>query len=491
LRKNQRRGPLFRIDTDLEPIAVHEPSAQSDEKYPRCIPMIPRREESERTLSERRCQHGLRAGAPKLEVCVARRWSKNGGLGYAATREICGLPCVSGRVCYQLHVLWSSVTSTSRALVLGFRGQQATKRVGVLRHYLAGVLVVAVFSVLSMAFSGFVSGLSTLGTRIFAVTFPLGMLFMTIRFGVGPAIFTAVTGVLVFDYVFLPPALEFTMPNLKDGVTVGAMFATAATATVYAERLRRQIQWTRRQAEVEGLRNALLSGLSHDLRTPLGALVAAGRALHEDQLDPEERRDFSRMVFEESARLNRLVGRLLELTRLESGRLTSRPGLQAIDEVIGSALYRLEKELGSRSVRTHVPEEVPLTTFDPILIEQVMINLVENAIRHTPANSPIYISAWVHEDDILVEVADRGPGVPSGDEERVFEKFYRVGGHRQGDGGMGLGLTLCRAIVAAHDGRIWLDNRPGGAVVRFTLPIHDDATSEQRSPQGLASRKRA
>jgi two-component system, OmpR family, sensor histidine kinase KdpD len=159
--------------------------------------------------------------------------------------------------------------------------------------------------------------------------------------------------------------------------------------------------------------------------------------------------------------------------------------------VIGSALYRLEKELGSRSVRTHVPEEVPLTTFDPILIEQVMINLVENAIRHTPANSPIYISAWVHEDDIIVEVADRGPGVPIGDEERVFEKFYRVGGLRQGDGGMGLGLTLCRAIVAAHDGRIWLDNRPGGAVVRFTLPIQNDATCELRSPEGLASSERA
>jgi two-component system, OmpR family, sensor histidine kinase KdpD len=357
-----------------------------------------------------------------------------------------------------------------------------------LRRYLAGVVVVAVFSILSVALSGFVSGLSMLSTRIFAVTLPLGMLFMTIRFGVGPAIFTAVTGVLVVDYVFLPPAVEFSMPNLKDGVTLGSMLATAAIATVYAERLRRQILWTRRQAEVEGLRNALLSGLSHDLRTPLSALVAAGRALHEDQLDPEERRDFSRMVFEESTRLNRLVGRLLELTRLESGRLTSRPGLQAIDEAIGSALYRLEKELGSRSVRTHVPEEVPLTTFDPILIEQVMINLVENVIRHTPANSPIYISAWVHEEDIIVEVADRGPGVPTGDEERVFEKFYRVGGHRQGDGGMGLGLTLCRAIIAAHDGRIWLDNRPDGAVVRFTLPIQDDATTEQPSPESLGSR---
>jgi two-component system sensor histidine kinase KdpD len=310
------------------------------------------------------------------------------------------------------------------------------------------------------------------------------MLLATIRLGLGPAIFAAVTGVVLFDYVFLPPTHAFTVPSARDGVTIAVMLATAATSTVYAERLRRQVDWTRRQADVEGLRNALLSGLSHDLRTPLTALVAAGRALHEGHLDPGELRDFSRVVFEESARLNRLVARLLELTRLESGRLTTKPGLQAIDEAIGSALYRLEKELGSRNVRTHVPEEVPLTTFDPVLVEQVMINLVENVIRHTPPDSPIEISAWRDEEDIVVEVADQGPGVPAGDEERVFEKFYRVSGNRQRDGGMGLGLTLCRAIIAAHDGRMWMNNRPeGGASVRFAIPIRRDQTMALPSPE--------
>jgi two-component system sensor histidine kinase KdpD len=111
----------------------------------------------------------------------------------------------------------------------------------------------------------------------------------------------------------------------------------------------------------------------------------------------------------------------------------------------------------------------------------VMINLVENVIRHTPPESPISISAWVADHDIVVEVADRGPGVPTGDEQMVFEKFYRAGGRRS-DGGMGLGLTLCRAIISAHEGRIWLENLPaGGAAVRFAIPIRSDAAAEARA----------
>jgi K+-sensing histidine kinase KdpD len=307
-------------------------------------------------------------------------------------------------------------------------------------------------------------------------------------FGLGTGtVLTAVLAALALCCLLSTARFQIHLPGLKDGAAMAVVLAAAATASVYAERLRRQVDRSQKQAEVETLRNALLSGLSHDLRTPLSVLVAAGRALHEEALDPEERRDFSRVVFEESVRLNRLVSRLLELIRLESGRLISRPGLPAIDEVIGSSLYRLEKDLGGRSVRTHVPEEVPLTTFDPVLLEQVMINLVENVIRHTPPESPISISAWVADHDIVVEVADRGPGVPTGDEQMVFEKFYRADGKRR-DGGMGLGLTLCRAIISAHEGRIWLENRPGGgAAVRFAIPIRSDAAAESTA-EGLSSR---
>jgi two-component system sensor histidine kinase KdpD len=306
----------------------------------------------------------------------------------------------------------------------------------------------------------------------------LGILFITIRVGVGPAVFMAALGVLIFDFLFIPPPLEFTMPSLRDDLKLGVMLAVAAIASVLAERLRHQVELARRQTDVERLRNALLSGLSHDLRTPLAALVGAGTALCEDNLDPTERRDFARMVAEEATRLNRLVGHLLELTRLESGGLHTQPGPQAIDETIGTALCHLERQLGGRVVRTHAPEEIPLTPFDPVLIEQVILNLVENVIRHTPDASPVEISVCAEEGHIAVDVADRGPGVPKGDEERVFERHYQGPSHGRSDGGMGLGLALCRAILAAHGGRIWLQNRPeGGAVVRFVLPIKSAGTT--------------
>jgi K+-sensing histidine kinase KdpD len=363
--------------------------------------------------------------------------------------------------------------SLARTLGRGSRPvrSRASLGLGVLRGYLAGLAVVATCTVVSMAM---------LHTALFIMLFPLGVLVVTARFGIGPAVLTAVVGVLVFDFVFVPPAMAFSVADPKDVLTLAVMIAVAAVAGVLAERLRRQIRDARRQTEIEQLRNTLLSALSHDLRTPLNALVGASNALCENRLEPGERREFSHMVAAEAGRLNRLVGNLLDLTRLESGRVSAKLTPQAIDEVIGSALCRLERRLQGRQVRTNVPEAIPFASFEPVLIEQVIINLVENVIRHTPAESPVEISGWSDDGEIRLEVADRGPGVPPGDEERVFERLYRGRGGERGDGGVGLGLTICRAILTAHEGRIWLENRPGGgAVVSFTLPIGPRASDVQ------------
>jgi K+-sensing histidine kinase KdpD len=326
------------------------------------------------------------------------------------------------------------------------------------------------------------TGIAHASARVLRITdvlmiFPMGVCLVAARFGMGPAVFTALGGVLAFDFLLLPPATAFGVHDLKGVLTLLLLLTVTLVIAVLTDQLRRQAVRAKRQADIERLRNALLSALSHDLKTPLTALVGASTALCEGRLDDREREDFTRMVALEAERLNRLVSNLLELTRLEAGKVTVKRVPQAIDEVIGTTLYRLERQLEGRRIETSVPEDVPLAAFDPVLLEQVFTNLLENAVKYTPAGTPIDISVRRENSRMVVDVADRGPGVPPGEEEKVFERLYRGDGDRRSAGGVGLGLTICRAIITAHDGKIWLENRPGGgAVFRFTLPAGDDAT---------------
>jgi two-component system sensor histidine kinase KdpD len=192
------------------------------------------------------------------------------------------------------------------------------------------------------------------------------------------------------------------------------------------------------------------------------------------------------MVADEARRLERLVRNLLDLTRLEAGCVIPKEP-HAIDEVIGAALCRLEGQLIGYEVRTSVPPDIPFAALDPMLIEQVLINLVENVLHHAGPTPLIELFARAHDEGILVEVADRGRGLTPGDEERVFERLVRGQRTPQGSGA-GLGLTICRAIVGGHGGRIWMENRPGGgAIVRFTLPAYaSSATLEAQAVGQLA-----
>jgi two-component system sensor histidine kinase KdpD len=343
----------------------------------------------------------------------------------------------------------------------------AGERIGPARGYAWG------FAVLLACAAVWVLGGSGMHVAESLLVFPVGVLFVAARFGIGPAVCTTVAGVLLYDFFFIPPTWTLAVGDRKNMLTLVVMLAVAITAAVLAEQLRRREDEARRQTDVERLRNALLSALSHDLKAPLTALVGASSVLCEDAIDERERKAFARMVADEAARLDRLVVNLLELTRLESVNVNRTP--QAIDEVIGAAVCRLEAPLRGRAVHTDVPEAVPLVACDPVLLHQVLVNLLENAIRYTPAGSPVDIAARRDGEALLVEVGDRGPGVPPGDEARVFERLYRGAARAKEDGGVGLGLTICRAIVLAHGGRIWLQNRAredgGGAVVRFTLPL--------------------
>ncbi len=170
--------------------------------------------------------------------------------------------------------------------------------------------------------------------------------------------------------------------------------------------------------------------------------------------------------------MNRLIGNLLDMIRVETGALEVQRDWQPLEEIVGVALIRLEERLKGHPVQVTLPPDLPLLWADGLLLEQVFVNLLENAAKYTPAGTPIEISAAAGDGAVTVDVADRGPGVPAGEEARVFDKFYRVPGAPTAGGGVGLGLTICRGILTAHGGRIWAETRPGGgAVFRFTIPL--------------------
>ena len=248
-------------------------------------------------------------------------------------------------------------------------------------------------------------------------------------------------------------------------------FANQTAAAVERAQLAEETQQAEIRAEAERMRSSLLSSVSHDLRTPLASITGAASTLLESQipLEAAASRELLEMIQEESDRLGRLVSNLLQMTRLESGALQLRQEHYPLEEIVGAALGRLAKLLGNRPVTTQCPADLPLVNVDGTLIEQVLNNLVENAVKYTPADRPIEITASASADTVTVDVADRGPGLSPDATERVFEKFYRGG--RGAAPGAGLGLAICRGFVEAHGGRIWAENRPGGgAVFRFTLP---------------------
>jgi len=317
----------------------------------------------------------------------------------------------------------------------------------------------------------------------------LGTLAVAARGYRRPAALSAVLSVLCFDFFFVPPRFTFRVSDVQYLWTFAVMFLAAMIISHLTIRLQEEAQAAREgeqrtawllekakkaevDAETERLRSSLLSSVSHDFRTPLTAIVGSAGALlarKEIQNNPAVREQLEN-IQEEGERLSHLVQNLLETTRLESGAVQIHKEATPLEEVVGSALERVQKSLRDRAVRVDLPEDLPSVPMDATLMEQVFINLLENGAGHTPAGTDLEISAVIQEDSVLITVADRGAGLKPEDLERVFDKFY----HDPSSHGAGLGLAICRAIVNAHGGRIWAENRTGGgAVFRFTLPLEN------------------
>jgi two-component system sensor histidine kinase KdpD len=224
--------------------------------------------------------------------------------------------------------------------------------------------------------------------------------------------------------------------------------------------------------EAEHLRNSLLSSISHDLRTPLATIIGSASTLVEDDghLTATDQLELSRAIYDEAQRMSNLVNNILDMARLDAGVVELNKQWHPVEEIIGTVLTRLQKSLAGRNVRVMLPDGLPMIHADAVMIEQVLINLLENALRYTPPGTDFEIMVETTVQAVEISVADYGNGIPAGLEHRLFEKFYRVR-HEEAQSGVGLGLAICKAIVEVHGGSISVTNRQDGKGAIFTFVI--------------------
>jgi two-component system, OmpR family, sensor histidine kinase KdpD len=230
-----------------------------------------------------------------------------------------------------------------------------------------------------------------------------------------------------------------------------------------------------RAAETERLRSALLTSISHDLKTPLAAVLGAAGTLRDmsGKLNDAEKADLLTTVIDESERLNRFIANLLDMTKLESGAVTPNVALHDLGEIIGSALRRAGRILSHHHVELELAPDLPMLELDPVLFEQVLFNLLDNAAKYAPPETTVSIQTWRGGDAVSLRVLDEGSGIAAADLDRIFDKFYRAQKSDQVRAGTGLGLAISRGFVEAMHGTIVAANRPdrSGAMFTINLPV--------------------
>ncbi|HEX2880258.1 MAG TPA: DUF4118 domain-containing protein [Polyangiaceae bacterium] len=337
-----------------------------------------------------------------------------------------------------------------------------------LLHYAAAASIVGLATALSVALRDY------LAAPDLVMVYLVGIGVVAVRWGRGPAVASSGLSVLAYNFFFVPPYYTVWVHDHRHLLTFAMMFGVGLLISGLMLRLRKQALAAREatfKAKTEEMRSSLLSAVSHDLRTPLAVITGAATTLRDEAATQNANtRELIDTVCEEADRLERLVRNLLDMTQLEAGMLMPKREWIPLEEIVGAALTRLEPQLATRPIRTSIPSDLPLIHVDPVLIEQVLINLLENCCKYTPANSPLEIRVSTQANATQLELSDSGPGIAPGMEDRIFERFFRApstGSPR----GAGLGLAICRGIVEAHGGTIRAENKPtGGALFRVTLP---------------------
>lgn len=336
-------------------------------------------------------------------------------------------------------------------------------------NYLKSIILITVVSLL-----GGLLQHSIAHTNL-AMLYILVVVVTAVRWGRGPSLVAAILSVLVLDFFFVPPHFSLTVADTQYLITFTTLFIVGTVIselTLKAREHADKVQQANLLREAEKLHTAFLNSVSHDLRTPLASISGSlGSILQNPAIAEKNKRVLIETAYEESVRLNQLVGDLLDMARVDAGALHINRRPADVGDLIGTVLKRMEKVLDKHKVSVNMQDNLPEIKVDFVLIMKVLANVLDNAVKYSPAKREIEITAALHKKFVEISIADRGIGIPAADLKQVFDKFYRVK-RPQSCEGTGLGLSVCEGIIEAHNGQIRAENRPGGGtVIRINLPV--------------------
>lgn len=336
------------------------------------------------------------------------------------------------------------------------------------KQYILSIVVVTCTALTGYIISGYV------GYRVVAFMLLVSVSLLSMLFGIGPVLLAAILSALVWDFFFIPPRFTFRVDNAEDALLLLMYFVISLVNGVLTFKIRQREKEISKKEEKEKaikLYDTLLNSLSHELRTPIATILGAADNLQENAkyLSEENKAALVSEISKASLRLNRQVGNLLDMSRLESGFIQAKKDWCDMNELIYSVLNKLHDNLNGHKVVVAIPDELPLFRLDIGLTEQVLYNLIYNAAFHTIKGSVITIkAACVDDNKCEIYVADNGFGFPADEIDKVFDKFYRLPNAKTG--GTGLGLSIVKGFVEAQGGTITLRNNVKGGA-EFTIEI--------------------
>jgi two-component system, OmpR family, sensor histidine kinase KdpD len=344
------------------------------------------------------------------------------------------------------------------------------------REWLKYTLATAAVALVAVAF-----GLFGVAPEAWVVTalFLFTVVLVASTWGRAPAVAAAFASAILLNLLIVPPPNAFSIPTAEEFARLLTLLAAAITVGTWKNRALRVEREARELVAREKLQNSLLDSISHDLKTPLTAIIGALDVLlvDEPRLSEGDRRELLEVAYDRARRLDRLVGAVLEMTRMGARPIALRREPVQVADVIQYAMAHLQERSAEGRCRTAIAAGLPSVLIDATLISQALVNILDNAARYSAPDAPINVEAGARNGHVLISVADRGVGVPPSELEHIFEKFYRrvsPSAPPSDDGGIGLGLAIAKGIVEAHGGQIWAEQRTGGGTVIKIMLLASD-----------------